>query len=55
MRTYYQVLYSVGNKSMIKRFEGEEFDLACDLCNKVHGILRQCREKIRIDWKGVMA
>ena len=53
MRTYYQVCFTMGGVSMIKRFDS--LAAASALCDRVGGFIRQCREKIRINWKEAMS
>lgn len=53
MRTYYQVLFTHGNTSISKRFDS--LTAASALCDRVGGAIRICRERIRVDWKEVIA
>jgi len=48
MRTYYQVLYTIGSKSITKRFDN--LTAASALCNRVGGAIRICSERIRADF-----
>lgn len=53
MRIYYKVVFTRNNKTISKRFSDPM--AASRLCDKVGGFIRLCREKIRIDWRGVIA
>jgi len=54
MRVVYQIIFTKGGIVCTRKFDGVDFKLASDFCNKVGGTMRIKRERMHVDWHSVL-